>query len=115
MADEKSQPPAYIAGARAHGIFLRQSAPVSRGPDPEAPPDAPAGGSISGGAEPPGPGPKRPPGPRGILPFELPIIKYLNSKDRRVILASASPRRRQLLAQVPILLFRTLPPSGNRE
>ncbi|KAJ9152102.1 Maf-like protein C3G6.03c [Pleurostoma richardsiae] len=32
------------------------------------------------------------------LPLELPIIKYL--KTKRVILASASPRRRALLAQV---------------
>ncbi|KAM7222899.1 hypothetical protein V8F06_001797 [Rhypophila decipiens] len=57
-------PPEYIAAARAHGIPLRQSAPVKRGP----------------------------------LPLELPILSYL--KTKRVILASASPRRKALLAQV---------------
>ncbi|KAK1595821.1 Maf-like protein-domain-containing protein [Colletotrichum navitas] len=38
------------------------------------------------------------PGPRTPLPLNLPIISYLKSK--RVVLASASPRRRALLAQV---------------
>ncbi|GJC85082.1 maf-like protein C3G6.03c [Colletotrichum liriopes] len=38
------------------------------------------------------------PGTRAPLPLNLPIISYLKSK--RVILASASPRRRALLAQV---------------
>ncbi|KUI70220.1 hypothetical protein VM1G_05915 [Cytospora mali] len=56
--------PHYIQAAREHGIRLRQSAPVRKGP----------------------------------LPFELPIITHL--KDKRVILASASPRRKALLAQV---------------
>lgn len=32
------------------------------------------------------------------LPLNLPLIKFL--RDRRVVLASASPRRRQLLAQI---------------
>lgn len=57
-------PPDYIQSAREHGIRLRQSAPVKKGP----------------------------------LPFELPIISHL--KGKRVILASASPRRKALLAQV---------------
>lgn len=35
---------------------------------------------------------------KGPQPLELPILKHLNSK--RVILASASPRRRALLQQV---------------
>lgn len=35
---------------------------------------------------------------KGPLPLELPILKHLNSK--RVILASASPRRKALLQQV---------------
>lgn len=35
---------------------------------------------------------------RGPLPLEIPIIQHLNSK--RVILASASPRRKALLQQV---------------
>lgn len=57
-------PPDYITAARAHGIPLRQSAPIKKGP----------------------------------LPLELPILTYLRSK--RVILASASPRRKALLSQV---------------
>lgn len=57
-------PPAYIAGAAAQGIRLRQSAPARPGP----------------------------------TPFQLPIITHL--KSRRVILASSSPRRKALLAQV---------------
>ncbi|CAN8101082.1 unnamed protein product [Discula destructiva] len=56
--------PDYIQSAREHGIKLRQSGPVKKGP----------------------------------LPFELPIIAHL--KGKRVILASASPRRKALLAQV---------------
>ncbi len=35
---------------------------------------------------------------RGPLPLELPILTYL--KGKRVILASASPRRKALLTQV---------------
>lgn len=35
---------------------------------------------------------------KGPLPLDLPILKHLNSK--RVILASASPRRKALLQQV---------------
>lgn len=57
-------PPDYIQAARDHGIRLRQSAPIRKGP----------------------------------LPFELPIITHLRGK--RVVLASASPRRKALLAQV---------------
>lgn len=57
-------PPDYIQSAREHGIRLRQSAPIRKGP----------------------------------LPFELPIITHLRGK--RVILASASPRRKALLAQI---------------
>ncbi|KAK3397839.1 hypothetical protein B0T20DRAFT_453890 [Sordaria brevicollis] len=57
-------PPAYIAAARKHGIPLRQSAPIRRGP----------------------------------MPLQLPILDHLRTK--RVILASASPRRRALLNQL---------------
>jgi hypothetical protein len=46
----------------------------------------------------PRPPPTRPPVRKGPLPLDIPIIKYLNSK--RVILASASPRRKALLQQV---------------
>ncbi|KAL0935254.1 uncharacterized protein CTRU02_209845 [Colletotrichum truncatum] len=67
-------PPDYSKATAEHG----------KPPTTAARPPAPAGG--------PGPG------PRGPLALNLPIISYLKSK--RVILASASPRRRQLLAQV---------------
>ncbi|KAF4125038.1 septum formation protein [Geosmithia morbida] len=49
-----------------------------------------------------------PPGPRrGPRPLELPILSYLNSK--RVILASASPRRKALLQQVGLRNLEILP------
>lgn len=41
---------------------------------------------------------QNPPLRRGPLPLDLPILKHLNSQ--RVILASASPRRKALLQQV---------------
>ncbi|KUI60482.1 hypothetical protein VP1G_07711 [Cytospora mali] len=65
--------PNYIQAARDHGIRLRQSAPVRKGP----------------------------------LPFELPIITHL--KGKRVILASASPRRKALLAQVGLTGLEIIP------
>ncbi|KAK4164138.1 N-acetylserotonin O-methyltransferase-like protein [Cladorrhinum sp. PSN259] len=64
LTDPSDPPPDYITAASAHGIRLRQSAPIKRGP----------------------------------LPLELPILTYLRSK--RVILASASPRRKALLSQL---------------
>lgn len=71
LTDPLDPPPDHITAARAHGIPIRQSAPIKRGP----------------------------------LPLELPILSYLRSK--RVILASASPRRKALLAQVR---HRLIPP-----
>jgi hypothetical protein len=40
--------------------------------------------------------------PLRIFPLDIPILQAL--KGKRMILASASPRRKQLLAQVPINL-----------
>jgi len=40
---------------------------------------------------------------KGPLPLDLPILSYLKSK--RVILASASPRRKALLAQVCVRIL----------
>ncbi|KAH8682199.1 threonyl-tRNA synthetase-like protein [Xylariales sp. PMI_506] len=57
-------PPDYVEAAREHGIPVRQSGPIRKGPQP----------------------------------FDIPILKYL--KSHRVILASASPRRRALLGQL---------------
>ncbi|KAK7223614.1 hypothetical protein V2G26_011617 [Clonostachys chloroleuca] len=44
---------------------------------------------------------------RGPLPLEIPIIQHLNSK--RVILASASPRRKALLQQIGLKNLEILP------
>ena len=66
-------PPSYDKAARESGIPLRQS-----GPPPLRRP-------LS-----------MPPGPP--QPFELPILQYM--RTHRVILASASPRRRAMLAQL---------------
>ncbi|KAK0630099.1 hypothetical protein B0T17DRAFT_589700 [Bombardia bombarda] len=64
LTNPSDPPPDYITAAAAHGIRLRQSAPIRRGP----------------------------------MPLELPILTHL--KTKRVILASASPRRKALLAQI---------------
>ncbi|POS70625.1 hypothetical protein DHEL01_v210981 [Diaporthe helianthi] len=47
------------------------------------------------------------PAKKGPLPLELPIISHL--KDKRVILASASPRRKALLAQVGLKDLEIIP------
>ncbi|KAM3509263.1 hypothetical protein MY10362_000703 [Beauveria mimosiformis] len=54
------------------------------------------------GARPPPPGLRR-----GPAPLDIPIIKHLNSK--RVILASASPRRKALLQQIGLRNFEITP------
>ncbi len=74
-------PPSYVAAAREHGIPLRQSAPIRKGGLPPPPMQMPM---------------PMPPGPP--QPLDLPIIQYM--KSHRVILASASPRRRAMLAQL---------------
>ncbi|KAI1363861.1 inosine triphosphate pyrophosphatase-like protein [Xylaria arbuscula] len=63
-------PPAYAPTAKEHGLAIRQSQPFQ-----------PAG--------------RRPP---PLAPLDLPILKYMQT--HRVILASASPRRRALLGQL---------------
>ncbi|KAF6833359.1 acetylserotonin methytransferase-like protein [Colletotrichum plurivorum] len=64
-------------------------------------------GAAAAARPPPAGGPGPGPGPRPPLPLNLPIISYLKSK--RVILASASPRRRQLLAQVGLTTLEITP------
>lgn len=56
-----------------------------------------------------GAAPAKPSGPirRGPLPLDLPIIKHLNAN--RVILASASPRRKALLQQMGLNNLEILP------
>ncbi|KAL2161394.1 hypothetical protein VTH06DRAFT_7955 [Thermothelomyces fergusii] len=73
LANPSDPPPDYITATRAHGVPLRQSAPVRKGP----------------------------------FPLELPILSYLRSK--RVILASASPRRRALLTQIGLTNLEVIP------
>ncbi|KAH7027411.1 inosine triphosphate pyrophosphatase-like protein [Microdochium trichocladiopsis] len=95
MADEKTAaptapvpadaPPSYDASAREHG-----SLPIrTPGGAPPPPPGRRRGGSI-------------PP-----QPLELPILKYM--KTHRVILASASPRRRGMFAQLGLANIEVLP------
>ncbi|KAL9138053.1 MAG: hypothetical protein Q9175_000751 [Cornicularia normoerica] len=62
-------------------------------PAPAEPPP-----SYDTAAQPPAVKPPPPPPSRLPLPLNLPLINSL--RDRRVILASASPRRKQLLAQI---------------
>ncbi|KAH6650079.1 hypothetical protein F5144DRAFT_479463 [Chaetomium tenue] len=73
LSNPSDPPPDYITAARAHGIPLRQSAPIKKGP----------------------------------FPLELPILTHLRSK--RVILASASPRRKALLAQIGLTNLEVIP------
>ncbi|KAL2039208.1 hypothetical protein N7G274_007876 [Stereocaulon virgatum] len=49
----------------------------------------------------------KPPPLRAPLPLEIPIIASL--RDKRVILASASPRRKQLLAQIGLTNLQIIP------
>ncbi|KAF2401776.1 Maf-domain-containing protein [Trichodelitschia bisporula] len=61
--------------------------------------------AVSGAAG----GPAKPAGPRPPLPLNLPALVKLRGK--RVILASASPRRRQLLAQIGLNKIEVIPSS----
>ncbi|KAK3383689.1 Maf-like protein-domain-containing protein [Lasiosphaeria ovina] len=73
LTNPSDPPPSYIEAARSHGLRLRQSAPVRRGP----------------------------------LPLELPLLTHLATK--RVILASASPRRKAMLEQVGMRNLEIMP------
>jgi len=53
------------------------------------------------------PTPSGPPRPRAPLPLNIPALNAL--RGRRVILASASPRRKQLLAQIGLTNIEILP------
>ncbi|KFH47819.1 Maf-like proteinc-like protein [Hapsidospora chrysogenum ATCC 11550] len=70
----------------------------SKNPPEEPPPDYEKAAAQRG---PPGPG------RRGPMPLDIPILKHLNSK--RVILASASPRRKALLQQIGLKNLEILP------
>ncbi|KAI1115647.1 hypothetical protein F5Y14DRAFT_440411 [Nemania sp. NC0429] len=72
-------PPTYAASAKEHGLPIRQSQP------------------------PPQQGRRPPP----LAALELPILKYM--RTHRVILASASPRRRALLAQLGVPNIEVIP------
>lgn len=64
----------------------------------DPPPDYDKAAAEHGSAPAPAAAPRPGGGPRRPLPLNIPILKHLNSK--RVILASASPRRKMLLQQV---------------
>ncbi|KJZ76993.1 hypothetical protein HIM_03314 [Hirsutella minnesotensis 3608] len=67
----------------------------------EAPPEYTAAAEHGAGPRPSGP-------PRRILqPLDIPILKHLNSK--RVVLASASPRRKALLQQIGLTSLEITP------
>ncbi len=82
---QKDSPPTYEATAAQHGAL-----PMRNGPPP-------AGAKSL---------------PRGPFPLDIPVLNQL--KGKRIILASASPRRKQLLATVhagtvPLLAQLTFP------
>lgn len=56
--------------------------------------------AVEHGALPSRPAGSKPPLPRGPFPLDIPILAQL--KGKRVVLASASPRRKQILATVYI-------------
>jgi hypothetical protein len=75
-ADSKEAPPAYEDASIQHGAV-----PVRNGPPPGSKPM-----------------------PRSPFPLDIPVLNQL--KGQRIILASASPRRRQILSTVlPKVLF----------
>jgi septum formation protein len=77
MAEQpQGPPPTYEAAAIEHGDLPRRTVPL------------PSGGK---------------PIPRGPFPLDLPVLNELRGK--RVILASASPRRKQILSTVFSLLL----------
>ncbi|KXJ91555.1 hypothetical protein Micbo1qcDRAFT_147702 [Microdochium bolleyi] len=81
-------PPSYETAAREHGNTLPIRQPSGRGPPGGGP------GHMRRGSVPP-------------APLELPVLKYM--KTHRVILASASPRRRAMFAQLGIPNIEVLP------
>ncbi|KND91121.1 Maf-like protein C3G6.03c [Tolypocladium ophioglossoides CBS 100239] len=74
--------------------------------DSTTPRDPPPGYTAAAAEHGAGP---RPSGPvrRPVLPLDLPILKHLNAK--RVILASASPRRKALLQQIGLTNLEIMP------
>jgi hypothetical protein len=77
--EPKASPPSYEVAATQH-----EALPARNGP--------------------PTPGSK--PLPRGPFPLDIPVLNQLRGK--RVILASASPRRKQILSTVPFpVLFKS--------
>lgn len=67
--------------------------------EPKDPPPAYEAAAIEHGALPAKSGPSAKPLPRGPFPLDIPVLNQLRGK--RVILASASPRRKQILSTVP--------------
>ncbi|KAE8443258.1 hypothetical protein EG329_002046 [Mollisiaceae sp. DMI_Dod_QoI] len=77
---QKDSPPTYEATAAQHGAL-----PMRNGPPP-------AGAKSL---------------PRGPFPLDIPVLNQL--KGKRIILASASPRRKQLLATIGLTNLEILP------
>ncbi|USW53782.1 Putative nucleoside triphosphate pyrophosphatase Maf-like protein [Septoria linicola] len=76
--------------------------------DEKTPLEPPPAYDGTGGVAVPTPAQQRPAGgPRAPLPLNLPALNMIRGK--RVILASASPRRRQLLAQIGLTNLEIIP------
>ncbi|KAL9532823.1 dTTP/UTP pyrophosphatase [Sphaerulina musiva] len=73
----------------------------------DAPPAYDSTGGVAVPTAAPAPPQQRPAGPRAPLPLNLPALNMIRGK--RVILASASPRRRQLLAQIGLTNLEIIP------
>ncbi|PVH86651.1 acetylserotonin methytransferase-like protein-like protein [Cadophora sp. DSE1049] len=75
-------PPTYDAAAAQHGASL---------------PSRPA--ATAG----------KPPLPRGPFPLDIPVLNQLRTPGKRLILASASPRRKQILSTIGLTNLEILP------
>lgn len=79
--------------------------------NPSIPPPSYDDAAVQHGALPSRPNPSGKLPPRGPLPLDIPILQLL--KGKRVILASASPRRKHLLATVNFPLYQTQKPKSS--
>ncbi|KAL2076111.1 hypothetical protein VTL71DRAFT_1054 [Oculimacula yallundae] len=65
--------------------------------------------AIEHGALPNRPANTKPPLPRGPFPLDIPVLNELRQPGKRLILASASPRRKQLLSTIGLNTLEILP------
>jgi septum formation protein len=77
---------------------MKKLASPAKAGNPSAAPGEPPPSYESSQQTTPAPAPPQPPTPRARPPLDMPALNAVRGK--RIILASASPRRRQLLAQI---------------